>query len=193
MSQRLASLLWIALFLATLTGVPPGSSFGNDTALEQLREVQSKVQRVVQDTLPACVAISDGIGFGSGVVVNSSGHILTAGHVVNTGTQKLDVYFPDGRIVRARLLGYNLNVDAAMIQIIDPGPWPHVPVATSTEHLQSGDWLVSLGHSGGYEVGRNPPVRSGRLLERRGHQLVTDAVLIGGDSGGPLFDLNGQL
>ena len=59
--------------------------------------------------------------------------------------------------------------------------------------IQLGDWTVSLGHSGGFELGRKPPVRTGRFLRRRGHQLVTDAVLIGGDSGGPLFNLDGEL
>ena len=56
-----------------------------------------------------------------------------------------------------------------------------------------GQWVVSLGHSGGFELGRVPPVRTGRILSRRHHQIVTDAVLIGGDSGGPLFDLSGRL
>ena len=50
-----------------------------------------------------------------------------------------------------------------------------------------------MGHSGGYELGRRPPVRTGRVLGRNDYQLETDAVLIGGDSGGPLFNLDGKL
>ena len=53
--------------------------------------------------------------------------------------------------------------------------------------------MAQGGRAGGWEAGRKPPVRSGRYLRRRGNQLVTDAVLIGGDSGGPLFNLQGEL
>ncbi len=52
---------------------------------------------------------------------------------------------------------------------------------------------MTLGHSGGFELGRKPPVRTGRVLGRREGQLVTDSILIGGDSGGPLFNLDGEL
>ncbi len=188
---RVTIVMAMTFVLAVQFLLPDGAA--HDSGVEQLRFVQQQIQRVVTEARPACVAIGDGIGFGSGVVVNSSGLILTAGHVVNTGKTELQVYFPDGRIVPARLVGYNLDVDAAMIQITGTGTWPHVSLAESTAHLTPGDWLISLGHSGGYEVGRKPPVRSGRLIERRGHLLVTDAVLIGGDSGGPLFDLSGKL
>ena len=79
-----------------------------------------------------------------------------------------------------------------MLQITEPGPYPFVNVSDK-DQLVTGSWVVSLGHSGGYELGRTPPVRTGRILKVDGDQLFTDAVLIGGDSGGPLFDLEGRL
>lgn len=159
-------------------------------SIDELTKIQSKVQQVVDANMESCVAISDRLGFGSGVIVNSDGLILTAGHVVSS-RQRLEVIFPSGRRARARALGRNLSVDAGMVQIIDPGPWPAVELADDPP--ERGDWVVSLGHSGGFELGRKPPVRTGRILGNRKGQFVTDAVLIGGDSGGPLFNLDGQL
>lgn len=163
-----------------------------DPTLANLKAVQKAVQSVVDRTSGAVVSISDGGGFGSGVIVSPDGLILTAGHVVNTGASQFDIFFPGGRTAKARLVGFNLNVDAAMLQLSGAGPWPSVELGRQAD-LDRGDWVVCLGHSGGYELGRKPPVRTGRVLEFRDEMIVTDAVLIGGDSGGPLFDLTGKL
>ena len=159
--------------------------------VNDLAAIEARVQAVVAKTSPACVAISDGVGVGSGVVINKSGLILTAGHVMSTD-QTYEILFPDGRLASAKPLGKNLDADSGMVQITTPGDWPTVELGT-TANLRLGDWVVSLGHSGGFELGRKPPVRTGRLVKRMPDQLVTDAVLIGGDSGGPLFDLDGKL
>lgn len=163
------------------------------TDSEQFRailELQSKIEAVVSANMESCVAVSDGVGFGSGVVVSQDGLILTAGHVMSTNNE-YEIIFPSGRTARAIPLGRNLNIDAGMVQIIDKGTWPAAKLASKSPQL--GDWTVNLGHSGGFELGRKPPVRTGRYIRKRGHQLVTDAVLIGGDSGGPLFNLDGEV
>ena len=164
-------------------------TLGQDT-IEQLEAIQEKVQKVVSENMESCVAISDQVGFGSGVIVNKDGLILTAGHVISPGGE-LVIIFPSGRRARAESLGRNLSVDAGMAQILDPGPWPFVEIAKSPP--AKGEWVVAMGHSGGFELGRKPPVRTGRALGDRRGQLVTDAILIGGDSGGPLFNLDGEL
>ncbi len=166
------------------------SATENDT-IRELLLVEKQIHQVVAKNMESCVSISDGTGYGSGVVVSEDGLVLTAGHVMTTD-KTYDIIFPSGRNVKARPVGKNLDIDAGMLQIIDPGgPWPAVKI--SSKPVQLGDWVVNIGHSGGFEVGRKPPVRSGRYLRRRGYQLVTDAVLIGGDSGGPLFNLQGEL
>jgi serine protease Do len=90
-------------------------------------------------------------GFGSGVIVSPEGLILTAGHVVNTGASQFEIFFPGGQTATARLLGYNLNVDAAMLKLEGSGPWPFVELGHQAT-LKRGDWVVCLGHSGGYEL-----------------------------------------
>lgn len=163
-----------------------------DSPGESLAEIQAAVVSVVGQNMEACVAISDGVGFGSGVIVSPDGLVLTAGHVVSGGTEQFELYFPSGRTVTARLVGYNLDVDSAMLRINGGGNWPSVKLSAE-DAPATGSWVVGLGHSGGYELGRKPPVRTGRVLEIRDHLVVTDSVLIGGDSGGPLFNLAGEL
>jgi serine protease Do len=151
-----------------------------DPTLASLINVQNSIRNVVDRNLPAVISISDGAGFGSGVIVSPEGLILTAGHVVNTGASQFEIFFPGGQTATARLLGYNLNVDAAMLKLDGTGPWPFVELGEQAS-LKKGDWVVCLGHSGGYELGRKPPVRTGRVLDFRDEMVVTDAVLIGGD------------
>ena len=161
--------------------------------VEELKRVQSKVADVVGRVMPACVSISDGVGAGSGVIVSADGLILTAGHVM-TESPLYEIILPSGQTVKAKPLGRNLDIDAGMLQIIGDSStvWPHVNIER-TKPLRRREWVVSLGHSGGFEIGRTPPVRTGRVLKVSREQIVTDAVLIGGDSGGPLFNLNGDL
>ena len=189
--QKMKIVMSGVLFLILVT---PSLAFANDNqAIQQLKEIQAKISRVAAKNMNACVAISDGEGSGSGVIVSPDGLVLTAGHViVSSDIGQYEIILPSGRTVSARTLGKNLNTDAGMLQISEPGPWPFVEIA-QTGQLNRGDWVVSLGHSGGFELGRNPPVRSGRILRRKQSQVVTDAVLIGGDSGGPLFDLDARL
>ncbi len=160
--------------------------------LEQLRDIQTRIQKVAAANTVATVLVSDGVGSGSGVIVSADGLVLTAGHVLTTGGNQYKVTLPTGREVKAHPLGKNLNIDAGMLQMDEPGPWPHVELGNA-DSLNVGDWSVCLGHPGGYEIGRTPPVRAGKILEFRPTQLITDCALIGGDSGGPLFDLDGKL
>lgn len=161
--------------------------------VKELKRVQSRVFEVVSKVMPACVSISDGVGAGSGVIVSADGLILTAGHVM-TESRIYEIILPSGQTVKAKPLGKNLDNDAGMLQIIGDNStaWPHVNIER-TKTLKLNQWVVSLGHSGGFEIGRTPPVRTGRVLKVSKSQVVTDAVLIGGDSGGPLFNLDGDL
>lgn len=80
-----------------------------------------------------------------------------------------------------------------MVQIMRKGPWPFAGMGAS-KTLVAGDWVVAMGHSAGFDAARTPPVRFGRVVSKGpGNFLTTDCTLIGGDSGGPLFDLDGKI
>ena len=186
--------LAIVMALNALWVLQPASANHPKTEdVAELKRIQAKVSEVVSRVMPACVSISDGVGAGSGVIVSADGLILTAGHVM-TESSVYEIILPSGQTVKAKPLGRNLNVDAGMLQIIGDSStsWPYVNIE-KTVPLRPSQWVVSLGHSGGFEIGRTPPVRTGKVLKLKKDVVVTDAVLIGGDSGGPLFNLNGDL
>ncbi len=161
---------------------------------QDLVHLEAKVETVARAVLPATVAlISERTGSsGSGVITSAEGLILTAAHVVQ-GADSLVVVFPGGKQVQGKVLGANYSKDIAMVQITSTGKWPFVRLGTS-KPLAAGDWVIALGHSAGFDAARTPPVRFGRVISKGpGNFLTTDCTLIGGDSGGPLFDLEGQL
>ncbi|NNE91854.1 MAG: PDZ domain-containing protein, partial [Verrucomicrobiales bacterium] len=83
--------------------------------------------------------------------------------------------------------------DSAMVQITTPGKYPFVEIGTSKDKKKN-DWCISLGHPGGYQADRSPPIRLGRIIANKNDEFLTsDCTLIGGDSGGPLFDVDGKL
>ena len=158
-----------------------------------LKKVESDVQSLVEKALPCtvCIRSARGMGSGSGVIVSEDGLVLTAAHVTMAAGEDLIVIFPDGREVKAKSLGMNRSRDAGMVQITDQGPYPFVEVGES-KNLKRNDWCISMGHAGGFQADRTPPVRLGRVLAN-GRFVVSDCAIIGGDSGGPLFDLDGRL
>src|SRR5690606_14730992 len=104
------------------------------------------------------------------------------------GAEEVTVNFPDGTKAPGKVLGANYSKDIAMVQIEEEGPWPYMPLGESRP-LAAGDWVVAMGHSAGFDKLRTPPVRFGRVISTGpGNFLTTDCKLIGGDSGGPLFD-----
>ena len=164
------------------------------TNLAQVRELEGKVEQVAEKVMPATVAlISEQVGAsGSGAIVNADGLILTAAHVTD-GSEKVIVVFPDGKQTTGKVLGSNFSKDIGMVQIDEKGPWPFVTLGES-KPLEAGDWVIAMGHSEGFDPTRTPPVRFGRVVsDGPGNFLTTDCELIGGDSGGPLFDLEGRL
>jgi serine protease Do len=189
--------LLLSLTLAGFWLTPAGAVLhGREPArtVADLVQLQDKVEAVAAKVTGATVALlSDKTGSsGSGVVTTADGLVLTAAHVVQ-GSPTLLVVFPNGKQVPGKVLGANYSKDIAMVQITEKGPWPFVERGVS-KPLKAGDWVVALGHSTGFEPDRPPPVRFGRVIsDGPGNFLTTDCTLIGGDSGGPLFDLEGRI
>jgi serine protease Do len=158
-----------------------------------LRLIQKQLQRVVERTLPATVAVEIRGAAGSGVIVNKEGLVLTAAHVVGRPGRQAWVELPDGRRLAGRTLGANHEVDAGMIQITSPPKdLPFAPIHEGPD-LNPGEWVVTIGQPGGIVEDRAPPVRFGRVLFRGDGVLCSDCKLVGGDSGGPLFNMRGEV
>jgi serine protease Do len=171
------------------------------TTVTVLKRVEAKSRAVASRVLGATVGVinlslagNGRLGEGSGVVVSEDGLVLTVGHVIAQPGCELTVVFPDGRRAAAKALGANFARDSGLAKITEPGKWPHVEMGHSDD-IRPGAWCMALGHPGGIQQGRTPPIRLGRVLNsgKDAKFLVTDATIISGDSGGPLFDLDGRV
>jgi len=188
--------------LAALLLALPGSIawaerlYVNDKKAPENRHDLEAIQKALIEVLPkaraATVCIDLGEGAGSGVIVSADGLILTAAHVTSGTGKELTVVMEDGRRLKAASLGLVASCDCAMIKITEKGPWPFVEVDRDNS-LRVGDWVFALGHSGGFDKDRGSVVRIGRLVRMADTTVQSDCTLIGGDSGGPLFDLTGKL
>ncbi len=165
---------------------------GAPESAEDLAAIQNAIEEVVKKDLPATVGVDINGVEGSGVIVTEDGYVLTAGHVSGMPGRDAYVILPDGKRVKAITLGANESVDSGMMKISEPGPWPHAEMGRSAT-LKPGEWCVALGHPGGFQRNRPPPVRAGRLILVRSDTLWTDCPLTAGDSGGPLFDSQGRV
>ena len=195
-----------ALFPLTVLALVAMAAGLRAADLENYRKLEATTRATCERVLPAVVGVSSpeaakgrrgALGMGSGVVVSEDGLILTAGHVVGKPGSRMKVHLTDGRVVPAVGLGVDHTRDAGMARITEPGPYPFVEVGRSRD-VKPGDWCLAAGHPGGVHRGRTPPVRLGRILGVNDGKvlymgLVTDATVISGDSGGPLFDRDGRV
>ncbi len=189
--------------LATLLTLLPmtapaadGRPYFNDLKAPQSRGDLEAIQSALAAALPkaraatVCIEVADGSG--SGVIVAPDGLILTAAHVATGVNKKVTVILEDGTRLEARTLGLVADKDAAMLRITKKGTYPTVEIDRDSS-TRLGDWVFALGHSGGFEKERGSVVRLGRLVRIAESTVQSDCTLIGGDSGGPLFDMTGKL
>jgi len=190
------SALFVIICSAALAVLAPARPLINEKKAPvnraDLMAIQDALQRSLPATRAATVAIELGQGSGSGVIVSADGLVLTAAHVSTGVDVDLKVVMEDGTKHDAVSLGLVASSDAAMVRILGDGPFPFVEIDRD-DRTQLGDWVFSLGHSGGFFEDRGPVVRLGRIVRIAHATFQSDCILIGGDSGGPLFDLDGKL
>ena len=184
-------------------------------SVDELKFMESHFAQLAESVFPATVNIQMGQSQGSGVVVSPDGYILTAAHVIgdNPGRTALITFMVDGEEKRifAETLGVQPgSVDSGMLKIKEgsarynsrarkldkevrfEGEYPYVDIGISND-LKMGQWVLAVGHPGGIDKKRGLVVRVGRIIDNRKTSLRTDCTLVGGDSGGPLFDMNGDV
>ncbi len=137
------------------------------------------------------------VSMGSGFIIDSSGLIVTNNHVVD-GATKIKVKLPDGRTYDARLIGTDAATDVALIRIKAEKPLPTVEFGNDRA-LRVGDWVVAVGNPFGLSntvtagivssIGRD----IGSTEQPYTDFIQIDAPINRGNSGGPTFDLRGQV
>lgn len=174
------------------TDLRPAFAKNVPTSLADLRSMEQHVKALAARVSPAVVAVEVGSGSGSGVIISADGLVLTAGHVCGVPGRDVNFTFPDGKTARGKTVGANQDNDTGLMRITDRGPWPHAEMGDLLQ-ARIGDWVLALGHPGGFDLRRSLVVRLGRIIRLEPDALQTDCTISPGDSGGPLFDMHGRV
>ncbi|MCD8340267.1 MAG: Do family serine endopeptidase [Burkholderiales bacterium] len=133
-------------------------------------------------------------GQGSGFIISPDGLILTNHHVVE-GADELTVHLPDKRVFKAKLIGSDQKTDVAVIKV-DAKNLPTVKLGSS-DKVKVGEWVAAIGAPFGLDNTVTQGIVSAKSRNLEGDQFVpfiqTDVAVNPGNSGGPLFNLRGEV
>jgi|TARA_R110002072_G_scaffold43877_6_gene123207 serine protease Do len=132
---------------------------------------------------------------GSGFIIDPKGFVVTNNHVVE-GADEIEVKLPDGRSFQAKLIGGDKRSDLALLKIDSNEALPFVTLGDS-DSLLVGDWVVAIGNpfglggslTSGIVSARGRDINSGPYDD----YIQTDAAINRGNSGGPMFNLKGEV
>lgn len=133
-------------------------------------------------------------GQGSGFIISSDGYILTNTHVIDH-VDEVTVKLPDKREFRAKVIGSDSRTDVALIKINAEG-LPRVTLG-NPDKLRVGEWVLAIGAPFGFENSVTAGIVSaiGRSLPQENYVpfIQTDVAVNPGNSGGPLFNMKGEV
>ena len=191
--MKIQFIVGLMVFMLPLSAAIPAWEKEAPENVADLLAIQKQVQSVLKKCMAATVTLQMGGSSGSGVIVNQDGLVLTAGHVSGTPGRAVTIVLADGRKLKGKALGMHRGSDSGMVRITDPpDDLPIVDFDKSKDKLpKMGQWCIAVGNPGGLDKERGAVVRVGRVIKATRTTVRTDCMLLGGDSGGPLFDFNG--
>lgn len=136
-------------------------------------------------------------GVGTGMLIDTQGHILTNHHVAG-GATKIEVSLSDGRKFAAKLVGSDPKTDLAVVRITSKEAFPYIAFGDS-DRMEVGEWVVAIGHPRGLDQTVTQGIISAKhrrgITDPTSYQdfLQTDAAINPGNSGGPLLNLYGEV
>jgi len=131
---------------------------------------------------------------GSGFVISEDGFIVTNNHVIDKADD-IEIEFFSGKRLKAKLIGTDPKTDIALLKVESDKPLPFVPFGNS-DLMRVGDWVVAMGNplGQGFSVSAGIVSARGRALSGTYDDYIqTDAAINRGNSGGPLFNMDGQV
>ena len=170
--------------------IPPGSPFEKFFHDFMNRQRGSQGDGGGDDSAPRKMQ-----SLGSGFIVDPSGLIVTNNHVI-AGADEITVTLQDNTVLKATLVGHDDRTDLALLQVHPDKKLPSVAFGDS-DHSRVGDWVLAIGNP----FGLGGTVTAG-IVSARGRDIQqgpyddfiqTDAPINRGNSGGPLFDLEGHV
>ncbi len=166
--------------------------------IEQINSIKKRSKEIYDNLLKYTVNIRSGgtgnlVSRGTGVLVSKDGHILTAAHVINSMKEEVFVRLFDGSYHAAVCLGKDELGDYGLLKIKEKGNWEHAKMGSS-QNLSKDEACLMLGYPALFKELTPAVLRIGfyRGTNTNGY-LQTSCIMMPGDSGGPLFDLNGEI
>jgi S1-C subfamily serine protease len=173
--------------------------------------VSNSEQAIVNKVAPGLVIINTTLQYNSesaaatGMVINSDGLVLTNNHVIEDSTS-ITAQTADGHKYRAKVLGYDVTGDVALIQLEGASGLKTVPLGDSAS-VKTGDSVVGMGNAEGQDAivpvtgqvtALNQTItagdQGGSITQETLHNMIqTNANIVSGDSGGPLANSAGQV
>lgn len=168
--------------------------------VDHLRQLEGELTSLATRVRPSVVLLRlggmRGGATGTGVLISSDGLVATCGHVGERSGRRVTATLSDGTRLSGRTLGQANSgmLDCGLIQLDTEGrDLPCAPLGTSAT-LEPGDWLLALGFTQGPPDRDRPAlVRVGRVLRITPNEMLFDAPIDAGDSGGPSFNLRGEV
>ncbi|MFZ0401968.1 MAG: Do family serine endopeptidase, partial [Pseudolabrys sp.] len=132
---------------------------------------------------------------GSGFIIDAAGLVVTNNHVI-ADADEVNVILKDGSTLRAEVIGRDQKTDLALLKVKPTKPLKAVKFGDS-DKLRLGEWVIAIGNpfslggsvTAGIVSARNRDIQSGPY----DNYIQTDAAINRGNSGGPLFNLNGEV
>ncbi len=131
---------------------------------------------------------------GSGFVISEDGFIVTNNHVIQ-GADEILIEFFEGGELEAQVIGTDPNTDLALLKVESDRPLAFVPWGESDD-ARVGDWVMAMGNplGQGFSVSAGIVSARGRALSGTYDDYIqTDAAINRGNSGGPLFNMDGEV
>jgi serine protease Do len=135
-----------------------------------------------------------GSALGSGFVISEDGFIVTNNHVIE-GADDIEIEFFSGKRLKAKVIGTDPKTDLAVLKVDSPEPLPFVQFGNS-DGIRVGDWVMAMGNplGQGFSVSAGIVSARGRSLQGTYDDYIqTDAAINRGNSGGPLFNMDGEV
>jgi len=139
--------------------------------------------------------VRHGVALGSGFIISQDGYVVTNNHVVEHGGKEVTVTLDSGKEVKAKVIGTDPKTDLAVLKIEESGDYPFVKFAKQLPRI--GDWVLAIGNP----FGLGGTVTAG-IVSAEGRDIGSgpydqfiqiDAPINKGNSGGPTFNLKGEV
>jgi putative serine protease PepD len=190
---------------ASVTNSSGTSDNNSNVSLTAIDDLPSLVDRVMPSVVAISTVSGTGLrqaeGLGTGVVIDKDGHILTNDHVID-GARQVTVEFSDGTTVPGTVTGTDTGNDLAVVKVDVDSDKLHPATLGNSDNAKPGESVFAIGNPFSQKftvtagiisaIDRDSPGDSGSGRPVRG-MLQTDAAVNPGNSGGPLFNANGEV